>query len=102
MYRRRDGSCDDRAAVQPSLKIVGQFTSRAITGLWIALQAFRTNYFQVAIQRRCEAAQFRGRPLSRLLNSLQCMLASEWRLSSSQIEQDRPQTVDISHGRKIP
>jgi hypothetical protein len=82
MHRRRNRSGDNRTAVQPPLKIVGQFTSRAITGLWIPFQAFRADCFQVAIKCWRQSAQFRSGLFGCLLNCLQRVLTHERRPTS--------------------
>src|SRR5207248_9730589 len=101
MHRWRNGTGDNRISVQPPFKIVGEFASRAITGMWIAFQAFRADCFQVAIQRWCQSAQFGSGLLSCLLNGFEREFACDWRLASQEIEQNRPQTIDVRYGREL-
>ena len=100
-HRRRDGTRDDVAAFEPAFEVFGQIAGGAITRARFALQTFRADRFQIAVQRWHKRAQFRRRLFARLLDHRQRVLAQKWRTTGQKIEQDRAQTVDIRRRRKF-
>ena len=81
--------------LRASVKIFGQIAGGAITRAGFALQTFRTDGFQIAVERWRERAQFRRRFFGGLLDDSKRVLAQEWRPAGQEIKQDRAETVNV-------
>src|SRR5437762_1298403 len=99
---RRNRTCNNVAAFQPTFEIFSQSARRAIPRTWLSLQTFRADRLQIPIQPWHKSAQLRRRFLARLLNHLQRVLTQKWRTTRQQIEQNRTQTVNVSRRSEFP
>src|SRR5581483_420086 len=91
----RNWSRDDRAVCQPAFKVFGQIAGRVITRARFAVQTFCANRFQIAVELWRESTQLGRWLFSGLLNSSKDVLTQKWWPARQEIEQNRPETINI-------